>query len=937
MVEATVQLALPLLRAVTRVPAGRVVPFFQKRNRIPVRLLLAICWLREGNRPHRDGRNRNRQRGDQVHHPNWLTRSVTFPKALELNRRERGDGLGPLRAWRVYDYRQVTHTKSSGTGDDTRTTRTIETNTTYDDDLVTNGDPTYGLPVYIESLGDTGRTSDESCTFVEYHHHTGKNIIGLTKQLRTSPTTCDTANWVDLTTLSSASRVAYDGTGYGAALGSTTRGLATQAWSLKGDGSGFQSEGTTGFDAIGRVVTRTDPDGKTSKITYTPATGQAFSVTEENSLGHKQIQELEPGRAVTIKITDPNLRISEAEYDPLGRLKTAWGPGRTPSTTAVPDFEADCVTPNDTPPYVTTRTRGHEDRIQTSVTIYDGLGRERQRQEEAPGGRRLITDTWYNSSGEVWETYNAYLAEGPPHGKLFTPYEESDDPEAPPKPGAPNVTRYTYDGLGRVIEELPVLNGEGEPTWATRYEYGANYSTVINPAGVASYRLFTDALGRTTRVDTFTNRTRTAFTSTWYKYNARGQLEEVTRSEDAAHPWSWSYDQRGRTATATDPDTGTTEFTYDHRDRQLTVTNARNITVWNDYDELSRPTKQRLGASSGTLLAEYTYDTVSGGKGLPATATRYTDGLGYTQRIGGYSNDYQPTSTTLTLPPSIATTWGLATSYTYDYTYTNTGLLESAGLPAIGNFTAEKLLVRYTKDGLPLSVSGKDWYGSGTVYSPYGQVLRSTLGAQPYRVWTMASYDDASGALTDQHVHREQTGDNSIVGGNLVSHRSYQYGDAGNVTSIREHSVGIQERQCFTYDPLGQLKKAWTAADQASCAAVPTGAGGAAHVAAGPDGSGFWQEYEYDLLGNRTKLVERDLTGNTAKDATTTYAYGKADGGQPGTLTKVTKKCTTPAGAAVTAEAERLYALTGETKSVTSLENGDHQGNCPSGGLAACT
>lgn len=55
---------------------------------------------------------------------------------------------------------------------------------------------------------------------------------------------------------------------------------------MKGDGSGFQPDGTTGFDAIGRVVTRTDVDDKISKITYTPATGQAFSVTEDGA-GHR--------------------------------------------------------------------------------------------------------------------------------------------------------------------------------------------------------------------------------------------------------------------------------------------------------------------------------------------------------------------------------------------------------------------------------------------------------------------------------------------------------------------------------------------------------------------------------------------------------------------------------------------------------------------------
>jgi RHS repeat-associated protein len=833
----------------------------------------------------------------------WLTRSVTYPEATELGRRNRDDGLSPLRAWRVTDRRVVAHSRSSGTGDDARTTRKIETKTSYDS--------TYGLPTQIESLGDTGRTGDESCTQVTYLHRPDRNLIGLTQQMLTSPTTCADATWTNLASLSSASRIAYDGT----ALASNSRALVTQTWSLKGDGSGFQSDGTVGFDALGRVVARTDPDQKTSTTTYTPATGQPFQIEERNSLGHRQIQEFDPGRGVVVRSTDLNDRVSESKFDALGRLVEAWAAGRTPAAGSIPDFRAEYTIEPGKPPYITTKARGHEDRVETSVTIYDGLGRERQSQQEAVGGGRLITDTLYNRAGEVGQTRNAYYADGAPSGTLFTPAADT---------AVPNATRYTYDGLGRVVEEMPVHNGSDVPLRSTRYEYGADHSTVLNPAGAASYRLYTDALGRTTRVDTYTKADRSAFVSMRYQYDPRGQLVRATHSENPKQ-WSWSYDHRGRPVSATDPDTGVTTLTYDHRDRQVTSTNARGVTVWNSYDELSRPIQQRLGGSTGALLGQYTYDTVAGGKGLPATATRYTDGLPYTQSIGGYTDDYQPTSTTLTLPAEIANTWGLQTSYTYGYTYTDTGMPESTVLPAVGSLPSEKVLVRYTRDGLPLSVSGKDWYGSETVYSPYGQVLRATLGAQPQRVWAMASYDDASGALTGQQVYREKAGDTGVVSGNLVSNRSYWYDSAGNVTAIRERAAGIQERQCFQYDALGQLKRAWTAADLGSCVSGPAGTGGVLNVSAGADGSGYWQEYEYDLLGNRTKLVEKDLTGDTAKDATTTYTYGKADGSQPRTLTRVTKNYVTPAGAAITAAVERLYEATGETRSVASVQNGDEQ------------
>ncbi|GAB7053018.1 hypothetical protein JCM9534A_81440 [Catenuloplanes indicus JCM 9534] len=839
----------------------------------------------------------------------WLTRSVTVPAAQELARRNRDDGLSPLIAWRVTEPRAISYTRSSGTGDDTRTLRVLETKTTYD--------TVYGLPTLVEFAGDTGKAGDETCTKLEYLHREDKNLIGLSKQVLVLPTLCGASpDFSDLKKLSSAARTAYDSAGYGVALTATTRGLASQTFSLKADSTGFQSDGTTGFDAMGRVTSTTDVDGKTSTITYEPASGQAFKITEKNSLGHEQIKEIEPGRGVSVRVTDANKLVSVSSYDALGRLVSGWAPGRTPSATTLPDFQATYSTKAGEIPYVTTLTRGHDNKLQSSITFFDGLGRERQSQEEAIGGGRLITDTLYNGSGEVWQTNNAYYTTRSPEPKLFWPDADT---------AVPNATRYTYDGLGRVLTEMPVLNGADKPDRATRYEYGADWSTVINPAGAPSYRVFSDANGLTTRIDTFKDGNRAAFTSLRYEFDDRGQMVKASHGSNAGKQWSWTYDQRGRMVTATDPETGTTTTTYDHQDRPLTTTNARGVTLWNGYDQLSRPTQQRLGDANGTLLASYTYDTAARGIGLPASVTRYTDGLPYTQAIGGFTTDYQPTSTTLTLPESIANEWGLKPTYTYSYDYTDTGLPETMQMPAVGGFPAEKLLVRYTKDGLPLTVSGQDWYGSETAYSPYGQVLRSTMGTHPYRVWAQSTYDEASGALTAQQVYRENAGNKALVGGNLASNREYSYDPAGNVTAIRERADGIAERQCFTYDGIGQLTKAWTAKDQQACHAGPANADGTNNIAPGQDLSGYWQEYGYDDLGNRKWVANKDITGDRAKDVATEYSYGKADGSQPGTLTKIKKRYTTPEGAEVAAEAERLYEVTGETKTVTSLDTGDKQ------------
>jgi hypothetical protein len=79
-----------------------------------------------------------------------------------------------------------------------------------------------------------------------------------------------------------------------------------------------------------------------------------------------------------------------------------------------------------------------------------------------------------------------------------------------------------------------------------------------------------------------------------------------------------------------------------------------------------------------------------------------------------------------------------------------------------------------------------------------------------------------------------------------------------------------------------------------------------------------------DLDGPGILRRRPDQRRRHGQNAETTYTYGK-DGNQPRTLTKVAKNYIAPGGAQVTAEAERLYELTGETKSVTSLDNGDKQ------------
>ncbi|MQA93129.1 MAG: DUF4237 domain-containing protein [Streptosporangiales bacterium] len=102
---------------------------------------------------------------------------------------------------------------------------------------------------------------------------------------------------------------------------------------------------------------------------------------------------------------------------------------------------------------------------------------------------------------------------------------------------------------------------------------------------------------------------------------------------------------------------------------------------------------------------------------------------------------------------------------------------------------------------------------------------------------------------------------------------TYRYDDAGNVKRIADTAAGrTPDVQCFTYDGLRQLTKAWTTPNSAdtSCDTGPS-----ASTVGGP--YPYWQSFTYDDARNRKTETQHGLAG--AADVTRTYNYPST--GQP--------------------------------------------------------
>ncbi|MGW1715621.1 ricin-type beta-trefoil lectin domain protein [Streptomyces sp. NPDC002156] len=898
----------------------------------------------------------------------WLSRTVNYPDApVRLATRNRTDGPDVV-SERVTLGKVKTVTKSSGTRPgDSATLRTALTETDYD--------AKYGLPTEVREFGDTAtaKTNDDSCTRTSYVHNDsgatdGVYLVGLVNRTvtTTGTTTCSTdLSASTSTTMVNGSRVYYDGS---TELGATpTKGQVTRTELPTAAGTGWQTtspESRTTYDDFGRVTKVIDPTGLTDTTTYTPGSGQVYEIktvhgTKTDSSGAETglvtTTKVEPGRGATLTSKDANDRVTAYAYDPLGRTTAAWGP--TQPATDDPDARYTYNTVADKPVSVVTEalqdnpSSASGDGVYTlSTAIYDGLGRERQSQTPAVGGGKLITDTFHNAAGQVSFTRNAYYMAGAPGTDLIVPVSESL---------VPNATTYTYDGLGRVLTVTPVHHSfpqtgedavDGNSTVKTtdrrtRYQYGLDYTIVRQPTGTPGSRVWTDVLGRTVQQDTYSDTalTEAGAISTAYEYDVRGDMFRST--DEVGHTRTWTYDALGRVTDTTDPDTGATHTDYDAYGRVDTATDALGGKLTYSYERFHRVSEIKstpAGSSSGTTVQSYVYDSAPGGKGQLASGTRYNDGgKAYKTSIAGYTADYQPTSMTLTLPDgttSGTTADGFKTNYTYDYTYNDDGQLEKYTTPEVGGLSAESVITRYNEAGLPTTVSGQDWYVAETSYSPYGQVMRSTVGEVGHRVWQDNSFDESTGELLTSKLVRENIADTGVVPDHTVSTRAYAYDPSGNILSVADKlgsgTTATTDRQCFTYDTLGQLRTAWTTPSGGACTATgkttaePVYSDGKVNVSSNYDG--YWQSYEYDVLGNRkSKTVHKadpTITSgvvDTKNDVVTDYAYGKSDDAtvrndQPHTLTSYDTTYKTAAGAEVKTRSTQTYDAAGNLTNRTT-------------------
>ena len=432
-----------------------------------------------------------------------------------------------------------------------------------------------------------------------------------------------------------------------------------------------------------------------------------------------------------------------------------------------------------------------------------------------------------------------------------TPYRRDD----PPADSTLEWTCTQFDRLGRPVQ-VAVFKGSTPPsscaatanrTGRTVIAYIADQTTITDPADKKRVE-FRDALGRLVQVTEDPGADPKLNYVTTYNYDPLDNLTRVyqhghyvTPPGEAPQPppiqsRSFEYSSLSRLRSATNPESGTTSYTYHPAGNLETRTDARGVLAEYGYDAL-----QRLETTEYTIPPDPTPET-------PNDWPAPTPDVTYVYYPSGAPNAGRLKSITSTVDTSDVDTVTVATStYRYDelgrilsqdqtiaghpdtFTFTNTyyknDALESQIYPSGRR-------VDYTVDdaGRVKTVSdGTTTYAdmpasAGHAYAPDGRLQQMKLGNN---LWETRDYHTPGTTTLFKLVTSDET--TMLPGATVRVALGYDYHATQNNGNLMSHTItrsGTTWTQTFGYDGVNRLETA-------------------------NETNGYNRKFGYDAFGNR--------------------------------------------------------------------------------------
>ncbi|MFC1699881.1 toxin TcdB middle/N-terminal domain-containing protein [Candidatus Omnitrophota bacterium] len=586
----------------------------------------------------------------------------------------------------------------------------------------------YGNPTKLTSLGDVDIIGDERVQHTEYTYNTSSWIVDRPTHV-----------WligIDSQNVSE-SWYYYDTTG---------NLMKEEVWL---DTTAGRLETSYTYDIYGNVETTTDARENTTTTTY-EETYHTYPLTIRNVSGHTLQYTYDPKTGQILSTTDPNDQTTTNKYDVFGRLDKVFGPNDDSSHPAT--WYEYQISPS--PAKITSYVReehntDNPDKIRTSLSFVDGLGRTIQTKTEAEDhSKQIVSGTVvFNSRGEVKQKYLPYLT------------DKTSEYTAPDLSG-PRAS-FEYDGLGRTVKTI-----NPDSTYRT-IQYAPNMVTVTDENDHQTKK-YNDAYGQTTRIEEF-NQGQTYVTR--YAYDSQGNLLETI--DDQNNTTNIAYDSLGRKTSMDDPDMGHWEYEYDQNGNLIKQTDAKDQILEFSYDSLNRLTGKQ---ADGQTIVSYSYDDTSK-PNCKGRLSKVTDQSGSTEFF--YDNLGREIKTTKTIDSN---------PYTVQRTYDALNRLISVTYP--NGKTAQ---YTYNRQG-----------GIETVSTPEGSVTNIDYSTSSQM--KLIQYSNGTETHYDYNPYTLRLSDLETTSPTAtLQDLAYDFDNVGNVYTIIDNSPEGTNTQSFQYDHLSRL------------------------------------------------------------------------------------------------------------------------------------
>jgi RHS repeat-associated protein len=503
----------------------------------------------------------------------------------------------------------------------------------------------------------------------------------------------------------------------------------------------------------------TKADALSNQTTYVYDATNLFLQSAADALSHTTQYSYDAGTGVLNHIIDANLKQTSYTYDSMNRILSASYPDGGSTTYSYDD------SPSSPGVTVSEAITSSLEKIQT--VIVDGLGRVLHTQLNSDPEGVDYVDTTYDGDGRKASVSN--------------PYRTTSEPTY-------GVTQYQYDALGRLLKQT-------QPDQSIiQSSYSGTTATVTDEAGKAR-KTQADGLGRLMKVWEDPN---SLDYETDYGYDCLGNLTSVAQQGTNR---SFVYDSLSRLTSATNPESGTTSYTYDNNGMLITKKDGRNITITYHPDALHRVASKSYSDSEPTIY--YCYDNQQTACGTSSVSNGIGRRTGMLDASGSTTWSYDAMGRPLTINKTVA-----GVSVPTDYIYNLDGSLWELVYPG---YSVDSITYQYSAAGRPLTATYDDSYLFYTFN--YVETAKYTAAGE------LASYqsDAASpvkSTVTNSYNSRLQPTSLSVTTaqGNIFN-LTYSFnagsGDNGNIAGIT-NNLASSRSQTFTYDSLNRLYTAGT-------------------------------------------------------------------------------------------------------------------------------